>query len=199
MVRPNNQGVIRKLLTLLSQSTTMSDTLAFRPRFKFHSELSMSDINDKIVKHSKQPQEPLIEVQKVQNHLVLSFPKADRHFWTPHMDINLEEDPDHPHRHVLTRCLIAPSPTVWTMFTFVYGFFGFLGFVGLTLAMSQWTLKKPIWGLWLLLASVIGVVAMYLVSYEGKRLARDEMYALKKFVDDALGCDCIRLAEEQTA
>jgi len=32
---------------------------------------------------------------------------------------------------------------------------------------------------------------------EGKRRSRDDMRTLKRFVDDALGCDCIRLADEQ--
>lgn len=63
--------------------------------------------------------------------------------------------------------------------------------------MSQWTLEKPIWGIWVLLAGILGMALMYFISYEGKKLSRDEMIQLKQFVDEALGCDCIALADAQ--
>ncbi|GAB5539918.1 MAG: hypothetical protein Salg2KO_20210 [Salibacteraceae bacterium] len=174
----------------------MSDTFEFRPRYKFHSDLTIEEVSTRILDHSPST-ESHIGVKTVQGHLVLKFTADVSHFWTPHMDVNLEIDPDHEDKKVLVRCLIAPAPTVWTMFMFAYGLFGFACFVGLTLSMSQWTLEKPIWGFWILLAGLIGIGLMYFTSYEGKKLSRNEMIQLKQFVDDALGCDCIALAEKQ--
>ncbi len=174
----------------------MSDTLEFRPRYKFHSDMAIEEISQRILDHKPADQQG-IHVKTVQGHLVLQFAPELSHFWTPHMDVNLEVDPDHDFKKVLVRCLIAPAPTVWTMFMFAYGLFGFTCFVGLTLSMSQWTLEKPIWGIWVLLAGILGMALMYFISYEGKKLSRDEMIQLKQFVDEALGCDCIALADAQ--
>lgn len=169
----------------------------FRPRYKFHSPLSAAELQHSIVKAAKENNPNQIIVRKVRDHLVLDIANDHRHFWSPHMDINLEFDPEV--KATLVRCLIGPVPTVWTLFMFFYGFFGFMAFVGLTLGMSQWTLKKPMWGLWLLPVSAAGVGLMYYISYKGKQLSQDEMFQLKSFVDDALGCDCLSLSDEQAA
>jgi len=171
----------------------MSETLTFRPRFKFRTPLSMEELVSKVTHHSTTSGEH-IRVRKVHHHLQLSFPKSVSHFWTPHMDINLEKEPEHD--QILVRCLIGPSPTVWTMFVFFYGLFGLLGLVGLIWGMSQWSLEKSMWALWLMPAALLGMGIMYFISYEGQQLSKKEMHYLKKFVDDALECDCIALSEE---
>ena len=45
--------------------------------------------------------------------------------------------------------------------------------------------------------ALIGMLLMYFISYEGKKLSRDEMIALEGYVDSALDCDCFKLAEDQ--
>ena len=66
--------------------------------------------------------------------------------------------------------------------------------MGLTLGLSQWTLNKPMWGFWILPAALVGVVGMWYASLNGKKLAQDEMWMLKHFVDEALGYDCFKMA-----
>ena len=170
----------------------MSDS-GFRPRYKFYSSDTPAEIKDAIIKHSKEKNPDNIIVRTTQGHLVLDIPNNERHFWSPHMDVNLEVDQEVG--QTLVRCLIGPSPAVWTLFMFFYGFFGFMAFVGLTLGMSQWTLKKDMWVFWFLPIALIGMLLMYFISFEGKKLSKNEMYRLKHFVDDALGCDCIALAD----
>lgn len=171
----------------------MSTEGTFRPRFRFLTPMPAEEVIDRVKNYGKnRVARPVI--RQVHGHIVLSIPEEDRHFWSPQMDVSAEHEPDHD--QTLVRCLIGPMPTVWTMFMFVYGFFGFIGFVGLTLGMSQWTLEKNMWGFWLVPVSLLGMVAMWLVSVEGKKLARAEMHALKNFVDEALECDCFKLAEE---
>lgn len=167
--------------------------LEFRPRYKFKSPLTIEEIASRVMKTVESENPDGLLLKKVHDHLVLDIPEEARHYWSPHMDINLEKEGD----DTIVRCMIGPSPTVWTMFMFFYGFFGFASFVGLTLGMSQWTLKKSMWGFWVLPVALLGMVAMYFISYEGKKLARDEMRTLKKFFDGALGCDCFQLSMEQ--
>lgn len=169
----------------------------FRPRYKFHSPLSTDALQQAIVSKAKENNPDKVIVRKVRDHLVLDIANEHRNFWSPHMDVNLEFDPDV--KATLVRCLIGPVPTVWTLFMFFYGFFGFMAFVGLTLGMSQWTLNKPLWGLWLLPIAALGMLLMYYISYLGKQWSKNEIYQLKAFVDDALGCDCLALADQQAA
>jgi len=169
--------------------------LEFRPRFRFHTPLSTDDVIRRVETYFDTSGTDDVVINNVKDHIVVEIPIAKRHFWSPHMDVNLEFDDFE--NQTLVRCLIGPSPTVWTMFMFFYGFFGFMAFVGLTLGMSQWTLQKPMWGFWFVPAALIGMALMYGISYEGKKLAHDEMRALKHFLDRALDCDCFAIAEEQ--
>jgi len=172
-------------------------TLEFRPRFRFLSPLSVEAIANLLLKESSSDSSKGLVLTKAKDHLVLDVHNELRHFWSPHMDVSLEKDEDS--EQTLVRCLIGPSPTVWTMFMFFYGLFGFLAFVGLTLGMSQWTLKREMWGFWFLPVAAIGMIVMYFISYEGKKLSHDEMRNMKQFIDRALDCDCFALSEDQKA
>lgn len=172
----------------------MADT-GFRPRYKFFVPQAPEAIQGAISIKAKDRNPDRIIVRKTRDHMVLDIPNEDRHFWSPHMDLNVERDQEL--NATLVRCLIGPSPTVWTMFMFFYGLFGFIGFVGLMLGMSQWTLSTEMWGFWFVPVSFLGMGLMYYVSNKGKELSRTEMIRLKSFVDDALGCDCLALANQQ--
>ncbi|MEX2597342.1 MAG: hypothetical protein WEC59_10480 [Salibacteraceae bacterium] len=167
----------------------------FRPRYKFHYDADADEIKQRIVSKSKENNPDGLIVRNVHGHLVLDIPNESRHFWSPHMDVNLEVEGDSS--KTLVRCLIGPSPTVWTLFMFFYGFFGFAAFIGLTLGLSQWTMNKPMWGFWLLPIALIGMGLMYFISYEGKKLSKAEMWQLKNFIDESLGCDCLSLSDQQ--
>ena len=92
----------------------------------------------------------------------------------------------------MVRCLIAPAPKVWTLFMFGYIGFGVIAFLGSMLGFSQWTLKQTPWGFWLVLAGGVGMIILWLLALEGKKLAKDEMIELKTFVDEVFGCDCLK-------
>jgi hypothetical protein len=149
----------------------------------------------KLMAEVKSTESKGLMLRRRHDHVVLDVQAEQRHFWSPHMDVSVEKDEDSD--LTLVRCLIGPTPTVWTMFMFFYGFFGFMAFVGLTLGMSQWTLQKDMWGFWLLPVAGIGMGLMYFISYEGQKLSRNEMRMMKRFVDRALECDCFALAEAQ--
>ncbi len=170
----------------------MSYTPEFRPRFKFELARDNQEISDSILNYAKA--DSGLHVRKTHHHIILSYPIAQRHFWSPFLDISIEQESKS--EPSLIRCLIGPAPNIWTMFMFIYGLFGFVGFIGLTLGLSQWTLKTDMWGFWLILVSAVGMIAMYLVSLEGRKLAKYEMMALKHHIDEALGCDCFKLHDE---
>ena len=72
-----------------------------------------------------------------------------------------------------------------------------LGLTGMTLGFSQWSLGSTPWGFWALPVSGLGVGVLIFLARAGHQRAHDEMRVLKTFVDEALGCDCFKLAEAQ--
>lgn len=170
----------------------MSTAPEFRPRFKFHTSLEPNQIVERIVARKAEAQH--IYYKKTPHHILLFYGPEVNHFWSPQLDISMERDEEL--NQTLIRCLIGPASTVWTMFMFIYGLFGFIGFIGLTLGMSQWTLGKSMWALWLIPVSLIGMIGMYFVSRKGQNLAKEEMVNLKNYVDQSLECDCLALAEK---
>lgn len=157
----------------------MSD-LEFRPRFKIYTtqipEKSVEMISTKL----KNENPDKFESAMVKGHIVLSVCRSKKHFWSPQMDISIAEDSDS--ENTLVRCLLAPAPVVWTMFMFLYALAGFGALVGSTIAMSQWSLKKDLWGLWVVGVSVALGLSLFFIAQFGKGLARDEMIAFRDFI-----------------
>lgn len=155
----------------------MSD-LKLRPRFKIDTNLSTDEAEARINALIKTPHN--YEIQKVKGHFILRIPEQMRHYWSPQMDISIYNDDYHETTQV--RCLLAPAPAVWTMFVFFYSFFGFGILFGLIIGSSQYTLNKHPWGFWMALGSLIIVIGLFLIAQFGKRISKEEMREMKKFV-----------------
>lgn len=78
------------------------------------------------------------------------------------MDISTCKDEDEDHN--IMSCFLAPAPVVWTMFTFFYALAGFAALVGFMFALSQFSLDKEMWGLWMALGSLALGLALFLVA-----------------------------------
>ncbi len=63
----------------------------FRPRFKCASALSPQDIVDRVKNGLSDHNDVGFQGSVLLNHIHLKFPPDKRHFWSPHMDISLEE------------------------------------------------------------------------------------------------------------
>lgn len=159
----------------------MSD-IKFRPRFRIETSLSEGEIADIVKKKLSEDNPNKFESIIIKDHLILKINMKDRHFWSPQMDISL--GPNYDEEGTLIRCLLAPQPSVWTMFMFFYTISGFGGFIGLMLGMSQWTLEREMWGFWLTLISIILGVILFFVAQFGKGISKDEMKLLKSFFTD---------------
>lgn len=161
----------------------MSAPLEFRPRFKFEISLSQEEITRRLQQKIDENNPEGIRVTKVSYHIILRPNPDNRHFWSPQLDINMEQlDED----HTLVRCLIGPMPAVWTMYVFLYGGLGLGALVSLMAGFSQWALNHTPWAFWFLPLCVAGLIMMILFAQFGQRLARNEMRMLKRFLDEAL-------------
>lgn len=155
--------------------------LKLRPRFRLEVNNPEVEVVDIVRNKLKYDNAHLFESTIVEGHLILRICKKDRHFWSPQMDISVQAMEE---GGTLIRGLLAPEPSVWTMFMFVYAATAFTAFIGLMISMSQWTLERDMWGIYLLVtASALGIIA-YLVAQSGKKIAHKEMNILRSFITD---------------
>ena len=71
-----------------------TNTIAFRPRYKFVSDLNSKQIIERFHNQLQKQKEKRIFGSVMDYHVILRFYKRFRHFWSPYMEISLEEDLD---------------------------------------------------------------------------------------------------------
>lgn len=161
----------------------MSAPITFRPRFKLEVSYSPEEISNMIDEHLTHRNPKGIRWRKVGDHIVFRTHPDDRHFWTPQMDISMEVLENN---RTLLRCLIAPLPTVWTMYVFLYAILGLGGLVAVMAGFSQWSLNHTPWAFYFIPVSLVGSVLMIFFARFGQQLSRDEMNLLKNALLEAL-------------
>ena len=155
-----------------------------RPRFKEEVALSVQDIIDRMQQALNDPSTG-IEGVIVDHHIVLKFPVADQHYWSPQLSLSIEEQEE----GTLVRGLFGPRPTVWLMFVFLYSVIGAIClFVSIT-GFSQLSLGIPAPVLWVLPIGAILAGVLYFSAKAGERLGKDEMITLKNFLNRVLVID----------
>lgn len=170
--------------------------LKFRPRFRFRTPL-MPDVIKQMIQDQVFNNNPSsLRLCGVGHHLSLQFPADVQRIWTPQMDIDLELEqlPGTPPVSIV-RCQIGPLPSVWMLFVGGYILLATLALLGISMGTSQQIVGAAPWGWWVALPTPFLAVVLWLLAQEGKRRSRDEMRLLNDFVDQALGCDCMALAE----
>lgn len=154
--------------------------IKFRPRFYIETSLDQKEASELIKKKLLQNNPNAFESSIIEGHLILKINVNNRHFWSPQMDISLNEIENE--KGTLIRCLLAPAPAIWTMFMFFYTAVGFGAFIGIMIGLSQWTLEKEMWGIKLtFLSTVLGLI-LFFISQFGKKMAAEEMKILKNFI-----------------
>ena len=149
-----------------------------RPRFKLLIPWTQDELKSRLKAALAQPGAPVIG-HDVGHHFFLKIPAEQRHFWTPQLDLEME---DHSEGGTLLRGLVGPSPSVWTRFVFLYAFSGFVCLFGLITGVPQWMLDKPAVGLWVMLLGVAMLLVVYLIAQSGKRLGAMQTGVLRGFL-----------------
>jgi hypothetical protein len=109
---------------------------------------------------------------------------AHRHFWSPHLDLQLTEKPDGSTR---LDGLFAPHPQVWTAFIALQLLFALLSIAAGVFLISQLTLGGMVLEASLALVTMlVGGGLAYGGAYVGQGLGSEQMYELRAFVDQAL-------------
>ncbi len=133
--------------------------------------------------------EPPLEGHFHPSHCVLRIPPARRAFWSPELDITferLEPDSDDAPAGNRVRCMLAPRPSVWTGFAFVFAVLGAAGFAGGMFGLAQLTVGEPPVALWAVPAALVLAALVYTSSFVGQRLSLTQMYELRRALDESV-------------
>lgn len=115
-----------------------------------------------------------IEGRIAGNHLMLVIPPAHRHFWSPWLNIEVNEHD--AGSSVLGR--FSPNPSVWTGFMLTYIALATLIFFAAMFGVAQWMMDKPPSVLKLIPVFVIIAALMYWASLIGQKIAQAQMHEL---------------------
>ena len=121
-------------------------------------------------------------------HAEIFVDDAERRFYSPWLSLTIEAGPTSDSGRAGTRLhgRFSPAPGVWTFYMFLHFFFGFLLFAGGMYGYSQWILGITPW--FLLSVPIFGslMLLVFLGSFIGRRLGRDQMEMLRDVVRRAL-------------
>jgi hypothetical protein len=126
------------------------------------------------------------------NHLMLVIPPNQRHFWSPWLNIEINdhgnkdsnEDSDSHNNDTQStqsssiRGRFSPNPSVWTGIAMSYISLGVLVFFSAMFGIAQWMMEKPPNSLKLIPVFVVIAGILYWASLIGQRLAQTQMNEL---------------------
>lgn len=116
----------------------------------------------------------------VDQHIFISVPKKDEHFWSPQLHLEIVEKENHQSE---LKGLFGPKPQVWTLFMFVHFVVGisFLGFAAMLY--SKIALKESfIFPLSMVIFLPLFWVLLYFLGKIGKDTGKKQMESLHNFM-----------------
>lgn len=154
-----------------------------RPRFSFETPLAPDAVTRKVQAHLDRGDEKVMG-STYPRTLSLTVTKAHRHFWSPHLDVQLTELPGGGTR---VDGMFAPHPQLWTGFVALQLLFALLSVAAGVFLISRLTLGGEL-GLpvGLLAAMLFGGGFSYGAAYVGQGFGSEQMYELRAFLDAAL-------------
>ena len=161
---------------------SLENDIVLRPRFKIELKKNNQEVL-KVFEEAKKTQKDFI-VSRVDDHVFIKIPKADQHFWSPQLHLEIMEVDKNSSRLF---GLFGPNPTVWTMFMFFHFIVAGL-FIGFGIwAYTNWTLETD-YAIQLFIAILMIVlwVALYFGGRLGKATGRDQMVLLHNFMNSLL-------------
>tara|TARA_R110002072_G_scaffold232062_3_gene389417 strand:+ start:563 stop:1042 length:480 start_codon:yes stop_codon:yes gene_type:complete len=155
-----------------------------RPRFSLKIPLAPSEVHRRLESQLARSECPC-QSSVVGKHIEVTIRDDLRHFWSPHLSLELNPDAD---GSVLAG-LFGPSPNVWTLFLAAYGFLALTAFFSGILGLVQVSLGDPAWGLALAGGSILACALPYAASQVGRSLAAEQMEELRRFLRESLSLE----------
>lgn len=159
----------------------MSNTLTIRPKFSHHSKLSKKEVIERINLALKESNAS-IKGTIIDQHIILRIPLAEQHYWSPQLDLEIEENSEDS----VVKGLFGPRPSVWFMYVFFYSILSFVSMIVMIMGFSQLNLGLSARILWILPITAILFILAFSTAKTGQKLGRDEMHRLYDFMMNAI-------------
>ena len=114
----------------------------------------------------------------VGNYLVIKIPEERQHYWSPQLQVEMEDRSGVVH----VNGLFTPMPSVWTLFAGAYGLILVLGFFGTIYGLAQLQLGHPPRGLWSCPVAIALVAGVYGAALFGQRVGHEQTEELAAFL-----------------
>lgn len=160
-------------------SEQRNSDIHLRPRFKMDFDESQQKIISKF-KENLNDADCKYCSKIVDGHVIIDVPIDENHFWSPQLNIEIEEVGN---GKAIVKGLFGPKPQVWTLFMFFH-FAVAVAFIGfLIMAYVKWTLKTNYtFPLIMVIALPILWVVMYFLGRLGKKKGHKQMDELYVFM-----------------
>ncbi|MEX6626388.1 GTP-binding protein [Tenacibaculum pacificus] len=148
-----------------------------KPRFQIDFQMNSEVLLNEIKKHLSD--ETTYKMKVVDNHVIIDVPDKETHFWSPQLQLEVEEVTETTSK---IKGLFGPKPQVWTFFMFLHFVIATAFFIFGVVAYSNWSLKKTaILPIVMLVVLPIIWVVFYFVGTLGKATGKKQMDELKSF------------------
>jgi hypothetical protein len=154
-----------------------------RPRFTLELALPPDTVTERVRTHLEST-EHKVTGSVFRRTLLLTIRKEETHFWSPHLDVQLDEGKN---GGTNLSAVFSPHPQVWTSFVAVQLLFGLLS-VGAGIWVTSMLMlgRDPLLALGALGLMLFGGGFAYGAAYVGQGIGSEQMYELRAFLDHAL-------------
>lgn len=154
-----------------------------RPRFSHVLPFDVEAAREKIVQEAGRDA-ACCEVKSFPGFVCLRIPEADRHYWSPRLNLSLDAEGEGCTR---VNGTYGPNANMWASFFYGYLIVGSLGLFSLILGGCQWVLEMRPWGLWVFAVMLAVAVGMYLTAQFGQKIGAQQTFKLHRIYESAVG------------
>ncbi|MDQ8201826.1 hypothetical protein [Pelagicoccus sp. SDUM812003] len=154
-----------------------------RPSFRQELDLGSDEAQNRIVRHVQRDHSNF-EIKSFPGFVCLRIPKEDRHFWTPRLNVSLEQTES---GGTQVRGTFGPNANVWALYLYGYLIVGIVGMFSGMFGACQLFVGLSAWGLWVFSGSLVIALALYLASRIGQRIAMPQSKLLERIYVEAVG------------
>ncbi len=155
-----------------------------RPVFSQVVELAPDEVRERIVQAVERDGGGRFEVKNFPNFVCLRIREADRHFWSPRLNLSIEETAD---GYARIEGTYGPNANVWGLFLYGYLLIGTLGIFAGVFGFAQWMIGMQPWGLWILGGLGFFAAALYVTAQFGQKLGARQMFTIHQAYESAVG------------
>ena len=162
-----------------------------RPRFRLRVDMEPDAVMELFA--ARKHDDPPCVLHLYEHQVEFSVRQADRHFWSPFLNLIVEPTADGATLHGK----YGPNVNVWTMFLATYAVAGIAGAVGLVVAWSQSMIGQEVTGLWITVGCAVIAAIVYVLGRVGRHLARPQMVVFHDFIEAKFGPHIVEILDEE--